>query len=108
VLVRARDVTLPPGSYCFDCPQCGASVRQPAGERETALLASHGARVVADPADQGAVVDLPPLTLDDVITLHELLQDDDWFQALLNAPTGANPRTTTAQGLGPIRDRHDG
>jgi hypothetical protein len=106
VLVRARDVTLPGGCYCFDCPKCGAFVRQPAGERETALLAMHGAVVMEDAPEPDAAVELPPLTLDDVITLHELLQDDDWFESMLNASTPAG--TTAAQHRRPLPGRHDG
>ncbi len=106
VLVRARDVTLPGGCYCFDCPKCGAFVRQPAGERETELLAMHGATVLADAPDPQPVAALPPLTLDDVITLHELLQNDDWFESLANASTRAGD--TAGQQRRPLPDQHDG
>jgi hypothetical protein len=106
VLVRARDVTLPGGCYCFDCPKCGAFVRQPAGERETELLAMHGAIVIADVPDPEPAAALPPLTLDDVITLHELLQDDGWFESLVTASTHAG--TTAGQHRRPLPDQHDG
>jgi predicted RNA-binding Zn-ribbon protein involved in translation (DUF1610 family) len=107
VLVKARDVTLPPGSYCFDCPRCGASVRQPATERETALLSSHGATIVDDATDPKGPAQPAPLTLDDVITLHELLQDDGWFQSLLDAPARGPLGTPAARPLRSLPDRPD-
>lgn len=86
VLVKARDVTLSGQAYAFTCPDCGSTVSEPATERVTQLLAAHGATVV--PAPRPA--EPPPLTLDDLITLHELLERDDWLQSLLNAPRAAN------------------
>jgi hypothetical protein len=66
--------------YSFECPGCGTAVSHPATRRETQLLAAQGARIVT-----GATSQPPPLTMDDMITLHELLQREDWMQSLLSA-----------------------
>jgi hypothetical protein len=99
VLVKARDVTLSRVSYSFHCPSCRTPVRQPATRRETELLAAQGALIFVDAR--------PALTMDDVITLHELLQDDDWMQALLNAPALGTPGVA-GHDLRPLPDRRDG
>jgi hypothetical protein len=92
VLVGARHVTVSRLCYSFDCPGCGAAVSSPATRRETQLLAAQGARIVAGPTSQP-----PPLTMDDMITLHELLQQEDWVQSLLSAPSRPEPVAMVAQ-----------
>src|SRR3954453_4115408 len=101
VLVKARDITVSGLSCCFDCPRCGDAVRQPATQRETELLAAQGAEVVPEASAP------PPLTLDDLITLHQLLQDDDWMQSLVNVPASRSIQIPAARAPHPL-DRQDG
>jgi hypothetical protein len=91
ILVAARDVTVSRLCYSFECPGCGTAVSHPATRRETQLLAAQGARIVT-----GATSQPPPLTMDDMITLHELLQQEDWMQCLLSAPSRPEAATTVA------------
>ena len=84
VVVPAGDIAVEPSTYGFDCPSCDLPVRLPATRRETQLLQAHGARVVTAASVAAAG---PPLTMDDVITLHDLLQQPDWLQLLLAVPT---------------------
>lgn len=78
------------GSYRFACPTCTVTVEKPADRKVVALLLSAG--VELDDEDErssvvasrrAAVEELeprpsgPPLTVDDLITFHFLLEDDD-------------------------------
>ncbi len=74
------------GSYSFTCPSCGDAIEKPADKKVVMLLLSAGvdvtrvdeaAPVVADPHPDG-----PPLTADDLIDFHFLLEQDDWFSRL--------------------------
>ena len=72
------------GTYTFVCPLCDQVVEKPADRRIASLLMSIGVEVEER---DGQVVDEsrpegPPLTLDDVIDFHFLLDQDDWFEAL--------------------------
>jgi hypothetical protein len=84
-------------TYRFDCPDCESVVTKPADARIARLLTSGGVAVTyqADPyieeqvARARLVLDHPegipvgpPLTSDDLIDFHLLLQTDDWFSAL--------------------------
>jgi hypothetical protein len=84
-------------SYRFVCPDCTASVRKPADERIVQLLISGGVplevagnpgtgegpwREPTAPAHPEAPAGGPPLTPDDLLDLHLLLQDDGWFDRL--------------------------
>jgi len=101
VLVKARDITVSGLTCCFECPRCGDPVRQPATHRETELLAAQGAEIVPVASAR------PPLTFDDLITLHELLQDDDWMQALVDVPASRSTGIPAARAPHPL-ERHDG
>lgn len=73
------------GSYSFTCPECNQDVDRPANRKVVALLVAAG--VAPTPMPEGTELDLPPedrspdpdappFTLDDLIELHFLLQDD--------------------------------
>ncbi|MEX1177883.1 MAG: hypothetical protein WEB09_05435 [Nitriliruptor sp.] len=76
--------------YRFSCPDCTEMVEKPADERIVSLLATGGVAV----EDVGPAVDTrpahpetpphgPALTFDDLLDLHELLEDPSWFDRLL-------------------------
>ena len=86
VLLSVRDLA-GEGSYRFSCPECRNTVEKPADRKVVALLLSAGVEL-ADPAAEAAATvvdesmyeerpDGPPFTMDDVITFHFLLQDDE-------------------------------
>jgi predicted RNA-binding Zn-ribbon protein involved in translation (DUF1610 family) len=73
------------GSYSFVCPVCEDLVEKPADQKIVNLLRSIGVDVAerpqvdpVDPRPEG-----PPLTLDDVIDFHFLLDREDWFGRLV-------------------------
>ncbi len=77
--------------YRFVCPDCAVTVRKPADDRIVQLLITGGVPLeVTDDQDVDGVgprhpetaVDGPPLTLDDLLDLHLLLEDEDWFSRL--------------------------
>lgn len=75
------------GSYVFRCPACQMSVSKPAEPRIVDLLVASGVELVEWrlPAElfeprQGA-----PITHDDLIDFHRLLQTESWF-SLVVAP----------------------
>lgn len=86
------------GSYRFSCPTCTNTIEKPADRKVVALLLSAGVELAAEAA---AELELeladrpqaperyrpgPPLTVDDLITFHFLLQDDkQFFRALQEA-----------------------
>ncbi|WP_205745774.1 hypothetical protein [Egibacter rhizosphaerae] len=87
------DLRVDPGepedaSYGFVCPDCAAAVRKPADQRIVRLLVSGGVEVrdpEPEPLEQRPAA--PPLTRDDLLDFHRLLESDDWFQQLLtNTP----------------------
>lgn len=72
-------------SYSFTCPECSLEVDRPASRKTAALLIAAGVEtiplpvedeLVLPPEDRSPVPDAPALTLDDLIELHFLLQDD--------------------------------
>jgi hypothetical protein len=68
-------------SYEFTCPHCHAPVRKSADDHIVRLLTSAGVPIAepqAHPETEGP--ELPPLTHDDLLAFHELLQSDDWFE----------------------------
>lgn len=79
-LTRAVD----PGTYSFTCPTCREFVQKPADHRVIRLLLSGGVtpRLSSIPAEALENKDGPPLELEDILTLHEALQSDDWMSQL--------------------------
>lgn len=76
------------GTYAFICPQCRRSVTKPADDRIIRLLMSAGVEPLADgiPAEVLERHDGPPLTVDDLLDLHEALNRDDVFDRIEGKP----------------------
>jgi predicted RNA-binding Zn-ribbon protein involved in translation (DUF1610 family) len=70
-------------SYAFTCPSCLSQVRKPADERIVRLLVGGGVSMVE--VDSSPRFDWPPLTHDDLLDFHMLLQGDGWFDQLEGA-----------------------
>jgi predicted RNA-binding Zn-ribbon protein involved in translation (DUF1610 family) len=72
------------GTYSFDCPSCEVPVEKPADRKIVLLLMSAGVEVM-EPQEASSEVrpSGPPLTSDDLIDFHFLLQRDDWFDQLV-------------------------
>lgn len=93
VSLTAEDILLRIGSdpaantYGFDCPDCGDFIRKPADERVVRLLLSGGVMPVMNhvPAEALENHDGPPISHDDLLAFHELLQRDDWFDHLVSS-----------------------
>ena len=72
------------GSYSFRCPTCRMAVVKPAEPRIVDLLVASGVEL--------STWDLPaelfedhtgtPITHDDLLDFHQLLQSEDWFDQL--------------------------
>jgi predicted RNA-binding Zn-ribbon protein involved in translation (DUF1610 family) len=90
VKLRSRDLTVrvcaddDHGTYSFACPRCGDSVRRDASPRILALLVSAGVRteVWHRPAELLEPREGPPLTSDDLLDFHLLLNEPGWFDRL--------------------------
>jgi hypothetical protein len=73
------------GSYCFRCPSCGLRVTKSADSRIVDLLASSGVKMdvwhlpaeLWEARPTGA-----PVSYDDLLDFHLMLQDDTWFEQL--------------------------
>ena len=72
------------GSYWFRCPECDAPVAKAASPHIVELLVSSGVRLQMwrRPAEMRERRNGPPLTLDDLLDFHVLLQSDDWMEQL--------------------------
>jgi hypothetical protein len=72
------------GSYAFRCPECAMSVSKAAEQRIVDLLVSSGVRLETWnlPLELREHPVGEPLTHDDVLAFHELLQTDGWFAGL--------------------------
>ena len=74
------------GSYVFTCPACQMSVSKPAEPRIVDLLVASGVQLIE--WQLPAVLFEPrggdPITHDDLIDFHRLLQSDSWFTQLLD------------------------
>lgn len=72
--------------YRFCCPLCTEEVRKPADDRIVQLLISGGVQAtVWELASEDPHGDAPVFTIDDLLDFHNLLQSDDWYDALLRA-----------------------
>src|SRR5918997_4257052 len=72
------------GAYTFRCPSCRMAVTKGAEPRIVDLLVSSGVtlevwRLPAELFEQRVG---EPLTHDDLLEFHELLQDEEWFAEL--------------------------
>lgn len=94
IVGSAEDDVREGSTYLFDCPTCADEIVKPADSRIAQLLTTGGVPVVCSADDEVLATaptalphpehapDGPPLTLDDLLDLHELLQSDDWFDRL--------------------------
>lgn len=76
--------------YAFTCPSCLDVVRKPADDRVVRLLISGGVHVLSlerEPAQPQRSLaqrfDDPPITHDNLLDFHALLERDDWFDELV-------------------------
>jgi hypothetical protein len=74
-----------PSAYRFRCPSCDQTVERDASPRIVDLLVSAGAaqELWAWPAELAEHRAGPPLTPDDLLDLHVLLEDETWFDQLV-------------------------
>jgi predicted RNA-binding Zn-ribbon protein involved in translation (DUF1610 family) len=81
------------GTYRFRCPTCAETVRRDASARIVDLLLSAGAprEQWSWPAELTEHHPGPPLTPDDLLDLHVLLEDNDWFEQLVALVRGTTP-----------------
>jgi hypothetical protein len=91
--VRVCDDEDTPGAYRFQCPGCEQTVSRPASPRIIELLVSAGAphELWTWPAELAEARSGPPLTSDDLLDLHVLLADDNWFQQLVTLVRRTTP-----------------
>jgi hypothetical protein len=82
-----------PGAYRFRCPRCEQTVQREASPRIVDLLVSAGApqETWRWPAELAELRTGPPLTPDDLLDLHVLLEDDTWFDDLVALVRRATP-----------------
>lgn len=83
------------GTYTFVCPLCDDRVKKQADRKVVMLLLSAGVEVrevvthpsQGDPevADPDRRPDGPPLSVDDLIDFHFLLQREDWLEELIRS-----------------------
>jgi predicted RNA-binding Zn-ribbon protein involved in translation (DUF1610 family) len=93
VRITTKDVTVrlftddDNGSYWYRCPGCEGPVSKPASSHNVELLVSSGVRMEMwrRPAELLESRSGPPLTLDDLLDFHVLLQRDDWMDGLSHA-----------------------
>jgi hypothetical protein len=69
-------------SYGFTCPDCTQFIEKPADDRVVRLLLSGGVVPVPVhvPAEALELHTGPPITHDDLLEFHELLDGDTWFE----------------------------
>jgi hypothetical protein len=79
-------------SYSFRCPCCEGPVTKPAGPHIVDVLVSSGVRreTWRRPAEMLERKSGPPVTLDDLLDFHVLLQQDDWQERLYRATPGSS------------------
>ena len=72
------------GSYLFRCPACAMTVSKEAEQRIVDLLVSSGVEIQIWklPLELRERPDGTPLSHDDLLAFHEILEDDDWFATL--------------------------
>jgi hypothetical protein len=88
--LTAEDILLRIGAnaagntYGFSCPDCTDFVEKPADERIVRLLLSGGVMpvLIQVPAEAMEAHEGPPISHDDLLSFHEVLQTDDWFEQL--------------------------
>jgi hypothetical protein len=88
--IELRVCTHAPASY-FGCPMCRDAIQKPADDRVIQLLISGGVRALVWelPGEVLEVHDGPPLTHDDLLDFHLLLERPDWFSKLSTVSQGS-------------------
>lgn len=73
--------------YSFTCPGCYWEVRKPADQRVVRLLESGGVEALPLPPATAPKprFEGPPITHDDLLDFHTLLDGDEWFDRLLES-----------------------
>ncbi len=73
------------GTYVFRCPSCQMSVVKPAEQRIVDMLVATGVPLVEWqlPAELYEPREGLPITHDDLIDFHHLLQEDGWFDGVV-------------------------
>jgi hypothetical protein len=71
-------------TYGFSCPSCTCFIEKPADERVVRLLLSGGVMpvLVHVPAEALETHVGPPINHDDLLEFHELMQSQNWYEAL--------------------------
>lgn len=79
--------------YAFECPTCDQRIQKHADERVVALLIAEGVSPMRWelPAELAEEREGPPISLDDVLDFHLILEQPDWF-ARLREHQSAPPR----------------
>jgi hypothetical protein len=79
-------------TYGFACPLCGGFVEKPADERVIRLLLSGGVipMLVHVPAEALEAHTGPPISHDDLLEFHEMLESDDWLAGLTGEATSGD------------------
>jgi hypothetical protein len=72
------------GSYSFRCPECSLAVSKPADQNVVELLVASGVKmdVWELPAELWEPRVGEPISHDDLLDFHELLNDERWFERL--------------------------
>jgi len=78
------------GAYVFRCPTCVMTVTKPTEQRIIDLLVASGVKVEmwTLPLELRERPTGSPFTHDDLLTFHELLEQDDWFATLSSMVEG--------------------
>jgi hypothetical protein len=73
------------GTYVFRCPSCQMSVTKPAEQRIVDLLVASGVQLEEWrlPAELFEPRQGEPITHDDLIDFHRILQGEDWFESVV-------------------------
>lgn len=74
-------------TYGFSCPGCGEFVEKHADERVIRLLLSGGVMptLIHVPAEILETRTGPPICYDDLLTFHEALDQENWYEQLLGS-----------------------
>lgn len=85
-----------PGTYTFTCPHCRDRVARSADRPTLDLLIAAGVRLTtwSHPAElsERELVDHEPITHDELVEFHRLVEDDDALAAALEGIDDPRPR----------------
>jgi hypothetical protein len=85
------------GSYVFRCPSCDMAVVKDAEPRVVDLLLASGVSLTtwSVPAElHESRSSAPAFTHDDLLDFHHQLDQDDWFDRLVDSVADGNPDST--------------